>query len=124
MKLHIEGRGLTARGYRVSLDGMDISNSVRRLELVLAPGEANQAEIILMPDEITVSAETLASLTAIGREAKLAEEWLHGESLAAMKADWLARHGRKPSGGNADPGLTEKDPGCRSFWARVFPWLW
>lgn len=29
-----------------------------------------------------------------------------------------------PAPTRPDPGLTEKDPGRRSFWARVFPWLW
>lgn len=30
----------------------------------------------------------------------------------------------RPAPTRPDPGLTEKDPGRRSFWARVFPWLW
>lgn len=67
MKLHIAGRGLTSHGYRVTLDGVDVTNSLRRLELRLDATEINTAEIVLVPDEITVSADALAALTAIGK---------------------------------------------------------
>jgi hypothetical protein len=67
MRLRIEGEGLTPRGYRVTLDGVDVTNSLRYLELRLSNLEANQAEIVLRPDQITVSADALAALTAIGK---------------------------------------------------------
>lgn len=72
--LRIEGQGVTARGYRVFLNDQDISSSLRQLTLHLDPQRLNEAEIVLALDEITVSAEALAALTAIGREPKLAEE--------------------------------------------------
>lgn len=149
MKLRIEGEGITARGYRVYLDDVDVTNGLRRLELRLDPTEINTAEIVLAPDEITVSAEALASLTAIGRAAE-AKCCLYGipdcpctgdpRPVAEMKAEWQKRYGEPvdrpnvrpaPTAERPDPSLTEKkgatppsDSGGESFWARVFPWLW
>lgn len=66
MKLRIEGEGLTSRGYKVFLDDQDVTNSLRSLTLSMSPSYLNEAEIVLAPDEITVSAEALASLISIG----------------------------------------------------------
>lgn len=123
MKLHIDGQGLVGRGYRVALDGVDISNSLREVTLRLAPGEVNKAEIVLALDEITVSAEALASLTAIGREAKLAEE----ECFPIVTADYETPASRalyvdyevevEPMPLRPDPGRASKGTFVR-WWRR------
>lgn len=62
--LHIDATGLTSLDAQVTLGGVDISNAVRRLELVMAPDEVNQVSIVLETDHVEVSAQALAMLTA------------------------------------------------------------
>ncbi len=66
-KLRIEGEGISACGYKVFLNDMEISHFLEGLTLHFSPTEINRAEIVLALDHIEVSSEALAALTAIGQ---------------------------------------------------------
>lgn len=82
VSLRIEGDGATASGYRVFLDGQDVSNFTRELSLGMSVDEVNTATLTVYVDRLEVSAETRAKLVAadVGRErtsfAHRIREWL------------------------------------------------
>jgi len=55
---------LTATALRVELDGMDITRSLRSVEILTPPDEVVSAKIVISVDEIEVDANVLATLQA------------------------------------------------------------
>lgn len=69
VRLEVDGTGMTANGYRVSLDGHDISDSCRAISLKMDVNDVNVAQFEVFVDDVKLGADVDATLLrAKGKE--------------------------------------------------------
>lgn len=68
LKVTLNGEGGTASGYKLLLDGQDISNSVRAVHLDVSVDDVNTAKIEVYADKLDVTADVDAKLIDVTPE--------------------------------------------------------